>query len=249
MARYTIDFYAKHLARRVNVSLVIPSLNLHETLNNKNPSYYQDRKEQYPLAIFLCGFGDNKEAWLRNTNIDSLCEKNKIAGLFIDGENKWYLNQGAIDDHYHFIEEDLLDFVYGNFTCLSKEMPLIIAGVSMGGYGAMYHYLTNTDKYKACIALSPAVKPDFLDETKFGSLRDHFLANKDKELNVYLAIGENDFIIGQSREFNDFLINHVKNVEYKFVPKKDHSWDFWREEIYPIFDYLKSLGIIGRSAA
>ena len=245
MARYTVDFYAKHLARRFKISLVIPSLNLHETLSNKNKNYYETNTEKYPLGIFLCGFGDNQEAWVKNTNLESLCEKNHMAALFIDGENKWYLNHGPIDDYYNLIEEDLLDFVYGNFTCLSREKPLVIAGVSMGGYGALYHYLTNVDKYDACVALSPATKPDFLDETKYGTLKDHFLNNKDKDLNIYLSIGENDFIIGQTREFNDFLEKNIKNVEYKFIPNKDHSWNLWKDEIYEVFDYFKKKGIIG----
>ena len=48
MARFTADFYAKHLARRVSVTLVIPSLNLHETLANKNKNYYQENTEKIP---------------------------------------------------------------------------------------------------------------------------------------------------------------------------------------------------------
>ena len=245
MARYTVDFYAKHLARRINVSLVVPSLNLHQCLENSNPNYYQESNHQYPLVIFLCGFGDNQQAWLRNTRVDALCEQNGVAGLFIDGENKWYLNHSPIENYYDLIEEDLLDFVYGNFRCLSKNKPLVIAGVSMGGYGALYHYLTNVDKYSACISLSPALKPDFLDETKYGTLKDHFLKNKDKDLNIYLSVGEKDFIVNQSREFNDFLEKNIKKVEYKFVPNKNHSWDCWNEEIYKVFDYLKDKDIIG----
>ena len=98
---------------------------------------------------------------------------------FINGENKWYLDMGPIDNYYSLIEEEVTDFLYGNFSCLSKDMPLIIAGVSMGGYGAMYHYLKNTSKYSACIALSPATRPDHIDESKYGSLKDLFLKEKD----------------------------------------------------------------------
>lgn len=246
MARFTLDFVSKHLARKVEADLIIPSYSLHDTLSSKTKDMYQKRDTKFPLIIFLCGFGDNKLAWLRNTAVEELCEKHHVAGLFIDGENKWYLNQGPIEDHYNLIEEDFLDFLYGNFTNLDKSAPLVIAGVSMGGYGALYHYLTNVDKYSACIAMSPATKPDFIDESKYGTLKDHFLKNKDKKLNVYLSIGENDFIIGASKEFNNFLKKANTGVEYKFVPKRDHSWTLWREEIFNAFDYLINLGIIGK---
>ena len=54
----------------------------------------------------------------------------------------------------------------------------------MGGYGAMYHYLKNTSKYSACIALSPATRPDHIDESKYGSLKDLFLKEKNKNIKV-----------------------------------------------------------------
>lgn len=245
MARYQTDFYAKSLARRITMSLIVPSLNLNETLSNKDKDYYQKRKEEFPLIIFLCGFGDNQKAWINNSNVESLCEKYKVAAAFIDGENGWYLNNGPISNYYGFIEDDITDFIYGNFRNVTRNKPLVIAGVSMGGYGALYHYLTNVNKYAACIAFSPATKPDFIDESKIGTLESHFLKQKGKKLNIYLSIGENDFIIEPSREFNNILKKNKVGVEYKFVPEKNHSWDLWKEEIYPAFEYLQKLNIIG----
>ena len=206
MALLTVDFHTKSLARRTKMDVFIPSLNLGGCLKNQDVNYYQNNNEKYPLIIFLHGFGDNEKAWQMNTQILKLCEDHKIAACFINGENKWYLNLGPIDNYYSLIEEEVIDFLYGNFHCLSKDKPLVIAGVSMGGYGSLYHYLKNTDKYAACVSLSPAIRPDRLDETKIGSLRDLFLENKNKDLNVYLSVGENDFIIDSSKQLNQFLI-------------------------------------------
>ena len=212
MAKLTLEFHTKSLARRTRLDLVIPSLNLGGSLKNQDNNYYQNRTEKFPLIIFLHGFGDDEKAWQNNTQVIKLCEENKIA----------------------------TDFLYGNFTCLSKDMPLFIAGVSMGGYGALYHYLKNTDKYAACVALSPAIRPDRLDESKFGFLRDLFLENKESKLEVYLSVGENDFIIESSKGLNQFLIENNVGVEYKFIPNCDHSWLTWAQEIFPVFEYLKN---------
>lgn len=245
MAKINIEFYSKNLARKVDVSLIIPTLNLHESLNNKDLNYYQNRDKKFPLMICLCGFGDNNRTWLSNTNIESLADKYQVACAFINGENKWYLNNGPIENHYDFIENDLLDFLYGNFTNLSKDAPLIIGGVSMGGYGSLYHYLTNIDKYDAAFALSPATKPDFIDETNIGTLKSHFLKNKDHKLNIYLSIGTKDFIIGASKEFNNFLKANEIDCEYRFIEDKDHSWNLWKDEIVEVFNYLETNKIIG----
>ena len=241
MALLTVDFHTKSLARRTKMDVFIPSLNLGGCLKNQDPNYYQNNIEEYPLVIFLHGFGDNEKAWQMNTQILKLCEDYKIAACFINGENKWYLNLGPIDNYYNLIEEEVLDFLYGNFRCLSKNKPLVIAGVSMGGYGALYHYLKNTDKYAACVSLSPAVRPDRLDESQFGTLRDLFLENKGKDLNVYLSVGESDFIIESSKQMNEFLIQNNIGVEYKFIPNRDHSWYTWAQEVFNVIEYLGNI--------
>lgn len=241
MALLTVDFHTKALARRTKMDVFIPSLNLGGCLKNQDVNYYQNNKETYPLVIFLHGFGDNEKAWQMNTQILKLCEDHKIAACFINGENKWYLNLGPIDNYYSLIEEEVLDFLYGNFTCLSKDRPLFIAGVSMGGYGSLYHYLKNVDKYDACVSLSPAIRPDRLDETQFGTLKNLFLANKGKELNIYLSVGDADFIIESSKQMNEFLIQENLGVEYKFIPNKDHSWYTWAQEVFNVIEYLENI--------
>lgn len=241
MATFNIDFYVKSLGRKTRLDLVIPSLNLQGCLKNNDENYYQNLNEKYPLMICLHGFGDNEKGWQNNSSIIKMCEENKIAACFINGENKWYLNMGPIDDFYSLIERDVIDFLYGNFNCLSKKMPLAIAGVSMGGYGALYHYLKNTDKYSACIALSPATKPDYIDESKYGTLKELFIANKDKKLNVYLSIGMNDFIYQASKEFDNYLEENNIGVRYKFIEGCDHSWTTWAKEMPKVFTYLKEV--------
>ncbi len=244
MALFSIDLYVKALARKTKIDLVIPSLNLQGVLKNNDDNYYQNSEKKYPLLICLHGFGDDLNGWQTNTPIIKWCEDNGVAACFINGENKWYLNMGPIDDFYSLIERDVIDFLYGNFKMLSRDLPLAIAGVSMGGYGSLYHYLKNTNKYKACIALSPATKPDFVDESKYGTLKDLFLENKDNKLNIYLSIGSKDFIYNPSMELNSFLKENEIDCSYKVVEGYDHSWNLWSNELKHIFDYLKQINFI-----
>lgn len=238
MATYSIEFYPKSLARRIKVDVVIPSLDLRGCLGNKDDMYYQNLQKKYPLVIFLCGFGDSEKSWQTNTSVISLCEKKGVAACFVNGENNWYLNRGPISDYDAFLERDLPDFLYGNFRMLSKDMPRVICGVSMGGYGALYHYLKNPDTYLACVSLSPATKPDFIDETPYGTLRDLFLQNKERKMNIYLSVGENDFIIEASRKLDEFLKDNGIGCRYRYLKGCDHSWATWSEEIHHVFDYL-----------
>ena len=55
MAKLTIDFHTKSLARKTKMDVVIPSLNLGGCLRNQDLKYYQNKTEKYPLIIFLHG--------------------------------------------------------------------------------------------------------------------------------------------------------------------------------------------------
>lgn len=244
MAHYKINLYSKALGRRTKVDLVIPSLNLHQSLGNKDDNYYCNSTQKYPLMIFLHGFGEDETGWQMNSNIVKVCEEQGIAGCFINGENKWYLDMGVIDNFYDLIERDIPDFLYGNFRCLDKSLPLGICGVSMGGYGSLYHYLRNPKKYQCCISMSPALKPDYLDETKYGTLKDLFIANKEENIKIYLSVGGDDFIIKQSLEFDDFLKSENIDVRYKVIPNMNHSWNTWQLQIPDIVEYLKETNFI-----
>lgn len=246
MAHFSLEFYTKSLARKTHLDLVIPSLNLHECLKNEEENYYQKNNHFYPLMICLHGFGDDEKGWQNNTSIIKLAEEHKFAVCFLNGENKWYLSMGPIEDHYSLIERDVMDFLYGNFKCLSKDMPLAICGVSMGGYGAMYHYLKNTDKYICGIALSPAIKPDSLEDKSY-ALETLFLENKNNNLNIYLSVGDKDFIYNHSMQLNEVLKSNLKNVYYRTISGADHSWNTWQVEMNNVIDYLYQVGFIKKN--
>ena len=64
----------------------------------------------------------------------------------VNGENKFYMNSEALttnDYFYDFIEYELKDFLYGTVPISSKREDNFIAGLSMGGFGALFHGLNN----------------------------------------------------------------------------------------------------------
>jgi S-formylglutathione hydrolase FrmB len=245
MASYTLRFLSKNLLRKTEVNLIIPSLDLHGAISEKNVRYYQENDEKFPLIILLSGFGDDNQAWLYQTEIVSLCNEYRIAVAMVGGENKWYLNNNPVDNWSLYLSEELPDFLFGNFSKLDKSKLPIIGGVSMGGYGALYNGLKAPQSFSAIASFSPATKPDdMIDESKHGTLKQLFLENKNKLLPIYLSVGDKDFIYKASREFNDWLTENKIGVNYKFVPNYTHSWDLWRLEIVEFLKWLKNKKLI-----
>ena len=63
-------------------------------------------------------------------------------------------------------------------------------------------------------------------------------------MNIYLSVGESDFIIDSSKDLDDFLTKNEIGVNYKFIPGKDHSWYTWAQEVFEVIEYLKNKNII-----
>ena len=245
MARFNVRFMSKALLRKTEVNVIIPSLDLHGALSNKNPQYYREGGKKYPLILLLSGFGDDGEGWILNSEISSLCDEYGVAAAMIGGENKWYLDFSATDNFHAYISEELPDFLYGNFALLDRHIKPVIGGVSMGGYGALYNLLKSPANYSAAMALSPAVKPDdIIDESKYGTLKELFSAANGKLPPLYLAVGDKDFIYRPSCEFNEWLKANVAGASYRFVEGYGHSWDLWRLEIKNFLDMLRDKKII-----
>lgn len=245
MGRYNLRFLSKSLLRKVEVNIVIPSLDLHSAMQEKNERYYRDNDKKFPLLILLSGFADDNEAWLQKSDIQQLCDEYQVSAAFIGGENKWYLNSSPIDNWSTFINNELPDFLYGNLNKLDENLPLILGGVSMGGYGALYNGLKHPSKYQALLALSPGIKPDVsINEDLHGKLRDMLIKEKGNLPFIYLSIGTKDFIIEPSMEFDKWLEKNDFDLRYRFADGFDHSWKLWRIDIEKFLKELKTKKII-----
>ncbi len=243
MARFNLRFLSKHLLRRTEINLIIPSLDLHGAISQKDERYYQNDTERFPLIIAMSGFGDDNEAWLHRTDVIALCDKYRVAVAMIGGENKWYLDSSPIDSWHSYISKELPDFLFGNFSRLDPDR-LMLAGVSMGGYGALYNGLKNPQKYKAILSMSPAIRPEnYIDEQKIGTLKNLFIAAKDNLPHIHLAIGNEDFIFGQSMELNAWLKENI-GVQYRVVEGYGHVWPLWAIELERFLQELKEKQII-----
>ena len=67
------------------------------------------------------------------------------------------MNDDMGDNYYDFLNHELPEFVEAYFPISDSPKDRYIAGLSMGGYGALLHGIENPDRYSAIGALSPAV--------------------------------------------------------------------------------------------
>lgn len=240
MAHININLISSALTRAVDVTLILPTKVAGQALGRfKRDDYYQKKKDKkYPLLILLHGYLNDEKSWTSYARAELFAEENNIAIVMISGENKFYNNYDhkvTYDHFYDFIEYELKDFLYGTFPISNKRCDNFIAGLSMGGYGALYHGLKNPDAYSAIGAFSP---PYISLIDKSYNLKD-IIKYSDNLPSIYLSCGDKDKLVKDSNKLDSDMKAEGINHEYRIVPGYDHEWRFWDLELERFIKGLK----------
>ncbi len=154
------------------------------------PADYQSSQRSYPVVYLLHGYSDDETGWIQFGEVNEIADKGIADGVFPsciiiipDGKVAWYCNSASGKDRWEdmFITE-LIPFVEKEYRIRTKKEFRAIAGLSMGGYGALGLSMRNPDLFSSCVALSSGT---FSDE--------EIMQQPDKQYNMYFKniFGEN----------------------------------------------------------
>jgi len=265
MARFTCNFISYTLVRTVDITVVIPSVTIPESMSATGALISQatkaegfagaatrpqhTRAEKYPVLYLLHGFGNNHATWTGYTNLELYAEERNIAVVMISAENKSYVNQGKLDRFDDFIENELPDFICGMFPVSTRPEDTFIAGLSMGGFGALVHGLSHPEKYAAIGAFSPAVS---LNTALLAGLEDQGMPPAQDPLwlaqqlhaagkpipTLYLACGEKDFLFASLSAYRTQLMDLGYEPTWVTHPTYGHEWRFWDMQVERFLDWI-----------
>lgn len=139
----------------------------------------------YRSLYLLHGAGGGHSTWLLKTKLAEYADNTDIAVFMPSGNNKFYVNNLNGKDYFTFITEEIVDKCEKWFNISEQSCDRYIAGMSMGGYGAMYAALNKPDYYNTAFSYSGLLnilercdKPQGLDIfTVFGT-RQQLVENK-----------------------------------------------------------------------
>lgn len=250
MAKFTCNFISYILKRAVDITVVIPSTTIPEALrmeqDEKIPKKMHTKQEKYPVLYLLHGMGNNHSTWGGYSNVEMYAEERNLAVVMISGENKSYINSSDGDRYFDFIEDELPDFICGMFPVSSKREDTYIAGLSMGGYGALVHGLSHPEKYAAVGAFSAPIDmmTSLLDKTgnwkKYDPrfLVENLVEKGSKLPQLYLACGEKDQFFEDCKRFAVYLKEKEVEAEWVSFPEYKHEWRFWNMILEKYMDYI-----------
>lgn len=261
------NFYSKCLANFVDVTVYIPSYHNGDiTMGDMPLDQIYDKNQKFKTVYLLHGMLDDHSCWMRWSMVEEQAEQHRIALVMPSGQNSFYINAEHGLNYYDFISEELPRWAEMNFPLLEGRENRYIAGLSMGGYGAVRHGLSMPDRYAAIGAFSGALDILSLEdvlgsipgmhnvvdyENLFGGIdkikgTDHdlpALAKKCKEQNkelpkVFISCGTEDAIcIDMDRRYKELLNELGYEVEYFEMPGV-HEWKVWNESIRRFLNYI-----------
>lgn len=155
------------------------------------PSYSKQVQRRYPVAYYLHGATVDEAAWVSRVGIDIVMDSLIARGLpemlliMPDGDDGWYMNWAASPSYedcfsahdytedpsrhcvhqYHYddyITTDLVGYVDRTFRTLPSAKHRGVAGLSMGGYGALTLALHHPDVFSAAVSHAGSVSVLYL---------------------------------------------------------------------------------------
>lgn len=254
---FQCELLSDALHTAVRVFVILPGLK-RSPKGNCLPS----REQNFPMLTLCHGAYDNGSCWIRKTNIERYAEEKGLAVVMPSVANSFYTDARLGEAYFTFVTQELPEQVRAIFPLSDKREENFIAGLSMGGYGAMKAALTYPEHYAAGASMSGVLdivhrvkesakekKPEidlqgiFLSEgrTLEGTANDllYLLETADtaKLPRLYACCGTSDVLLPESRAFRDKAAEMGIPLAYEEGPG-DHEWDFWDRYIRKILDWM-----------
>jgi S-formylglutathione hydrolase FrmB len=145
--------FSKSLYSNVAVNVILPTPNAGMEPMSDNTEYPK-AGQKYPVLYLLHGFSADYTDWLRGSGIERYAQAARLAVVMPSAGNSFYkdLPNGAA--YATFILDELPEFVQSVFPVSDQRAHNYIAGISMGGYGAVVSALRRPGQYAAMAGLS-----------------------------------------------------------------------------------------------
>lgn len=226
ISKLELMFFSKSLNRDIDVKVLVPT-------DEKNHFY-----ENYEILYLFNGMIGSRHDWIDKSNIVHYLEDKNLVVVMPDGENAFYINYQDGRAYSNMVTEDLPQFVEGLLGLNLNKKHRHIAGLSMGGYGALYNGLKKSKLYNSIGAFSPAIPmPEFKERIDQLPSLENLMENNNDIPFIFMACGSKDFLIERNRYFIDVLKSQNIKFDY-FEENFEHEWAFWDIAIEKYLDFI-----------
>jgi S-formylglutathione hydrolase FrmB len=262
MAFFECSFFSQTLAFDTNVCVYIPTPDENE-ISGGTDRYFRKGVKFQTLYLLHGAFGDCSD-WIRQTCIERYAWQRRLALVMPSGDNSFYQDMCRGSKYLSYCSEELPGFVRSVFPLSPRREDTFIAGLSMGGYGALRIAFEKPDMFYAAASLSGALDlADIFcrvknDEIALSFPWENTVENMDAvessgadlfaRYAVLKTTGKKLPMIFQCCGTEDFLYQSNQLAKQKFTAlgadlhyeedSGEHNWDYWESHIEKALDWL-----------
>lgn len=242
------------------------------------PRDYHTSTMKYPVLYLLHGYSDDETGWTQFGQVkriaDDLVDGHEAAQMVIvmpDAGVTWYVNSADEAAKYEdFFVQELMPHIEKEYKVRKGRQFSGVAGLSMGGYGALMLSLRHPDLFSSAGILSAGVFTDkeILDmeqaqwdrllglpfgtglsgqERMTGNYQNYspeklIAAYKEKQGNVrfYIDCGDDDFLILGNMSLHAMMIQEKIPHEFR-VRDGGHTWSYWRSGLRSVLPFISEV--------
>ena len=253
MALFQIQFFSNALNVASTVNVIMPE-------PDQGIGIGASEETDLPKVLYLLhGYSDDQSIWIRRTSVERYAAAHNLAVIMPAVNHSFYCNEVHGERYWDYVSEELPRAMYRFLKISDRPEDTFVAGLSMGGYGAMRLALTWPERFAAAASFSGAVDiarifirhtEDGTAERIFGNAKDvsgsevdlmHLMKVNGKALSkprLYVSCGTKDFLYESHQAFVPALIENGWEVIRHDEPNAVHSWDLWDREIKKFIEMI-----------
>ncbi|MDR1325120.1 MAG: esterase family protein [Treponema sp.] len=255
MAFIHAHFYSDALGMQRTIDVILPQR------ATRNGDQAGERDRHIPVLYLLHGWSDDHTGWQRRTSIERYALEKGLAVIMPGTDLGFYTDMKYGYDFWQFFSKELPRLVHEFFPRLStRREDTFVAGLSMGGFGALKLGINCPERFSAVASLSGLTDPlwayrsdnkdnegawfnIFGDEDEMrGSVNDiHYkmeelIASGKTQPRFYQTCGTEDFLYNVNVAFRDRFKDRIDLTYHEEAGA--HEWDYWDRNIQRVIKWL-----------
>jgi S-formylglutathione hydrolase FrmB len=235
------------------------------------PTDYFKSNKRYPVLYLLHGLFGHHDDWITRTNLAEYARMYDLIIVTPEGNDCWYIDSATVasDKYESYILRELIPDVDARYRTIKDRRARGVAGLSMGGYGALKYGLKHSDYFAFAGSLSGALDPANRNEEHPGFAWDilrpsitsafgppssparqandlHQIARNLTAANIaslpylYFDCGLEDGFLPTNRELAEILIAKKIPHQYRQLPG-GHTWGYWDRQVREVLKVYADL--------
>ncbi len=255
MALIRCDFFAESLALGTSMTVLLPQSSAGQVgvdgAAESGPP---------PVLYLLHGLTDDDTAWTRYTSIERYAAAKGLAVVMPQVHRSFYADEADGGGRFWtFLSEELPQVVERFFQVSTRREDTYVAGLSMGGYGALKWALRRPERFAAAASLSGALDAAYMQrldprphirELMSRVFGDQVVQDSPDDLlrlvatadpgalpRLMLRCGTEDHLVAHNERFVRACAKHGVELDSDFGPG-EHEWGYWDRQIQTVLDWM-----------